>query len=177
MNTTEKKHSFRAQLSSFAGNNKNALVRYGLLILVFVVFTIATGGRMLALYSIRSIISQLTPLMIMCVGMLLLLVFTYAKLGGVAGAHQQLTDLFSKNVPAPKIAPRVTKKRPAGPACSKPMSPSRIAKPATAAPLAKMIVLKDTTPPWESAMKSPPIRLNAATSAIKSSPTNVLTAL
>lgn len=68
----------------------------------------------------------------------------------------RLTGLFSKNVPAPKIAPRVTKKRPADPACSKPMSPSRIAKPATAAPLAKMIARKDTTPPRASAMKSPP---------------------
>ena len=96
MNTTEKKHSFRAQLSSFAGNNKNALVRYGLLILVFVVFTIATGGRMLALYSIRSIISQLTPLMIMCVGMLF--VFSHGNIDVAEGAVIAICALMSITV-------------------------------------------------------------------------------
>lgn len=73
-----------AKVITFAKGNKNTLIRYGLLVLVFVVFASATGGRLLSSYSISSIISQITPLMILCVGMLF--VFSHGNIDIAEGA-------------------------------------------------------------------------------------------
>ena len=78
---------------SFARSNKNTLIRYGLLILVVIIFSAATGGRLFSSYSISSIISQLTPLMIMCVGMMF--VFSHGNLDIAEGAVIAICALMS----------------------------------------------------------------------------------
>ena len=77
----------------FAKVNKNSLIRYGLLILVVVVFAAATGGRILFKFSISSILSQLTPLIILCVGMTF--VFAHGNFDISSGAVLALSALIS----------------------------------------------------------------------------------
>ena len=77
----------------FAKVNKNSLIRYGLLILVVVVFAAATGGRILLKFSISSILSQLTPLIILCVGMTF--IFAHGNFDISSGAVLALSALIS----------------------------------------------------------------------------------
>ncbi len=81
---------------AFVKSNKNMFIRYGLLVLVVLVFSIATGGRLFSKYSINSIISQLTPLMIMCVGMLF--VFSHGNIDVAEGAVIAICALMSIEV-------------------------------------------------------------------------------
>lgn len=77
----------------FAKTNKNTLIRYGLLALVVIVFAAATGGRIFSGFSINSILSQLTPLIILCVGMTF--VFAHGNFDISAGAVLALSALIS----------------------------------------------------------------------------------
>lgn len=94
MEKTDKiKNEKLIKVLSFAKGNKNSLIRYGLLALVVIVFSAATGGRLFSSYSIGSIISQLTPLMIMCVGMLF--VFSHGNIDVAEGAVIAICALMS----------------------------------------------------------------------------------
>ena len=77
----------------FVKVNKNLFIRYGLLILVVVVFAAATGGRIFSKFSISSILSQLTPLMILCVGMTF--IFAHGNFDISSGAVLALSALVS----------------------------------------------------------------------------------
>ena len=85
-----------SKAGAFVKSNKNTLIRYGLLVLVIVVFSIATRGRLFKPYSVNSIISQLTPLMIMCVGMLF--VFSHGNIDVAEGAVIAMCSLVSIEV-------------------------------------------------------------------------------
>lgn len=78
---------------NFAKANKNGLIRYGLLILVVIIFAAATGGRLFSSFSINSILSQLTPLIILCVG--LTFIFAHGNFDISAGAVLALSALVS----------------------------------------------------------------------------------
>jgi len=82
-----------AKLFAFAKQNKNSLIRYGLLIAVIFVFSISTGGRIFSSFSVSSIISQLTPLMILCVGMTF--VFAHGNMDIAEGAVIAVCALVS----------------------------------------------------------------------------------
>lgn len=71
--------------------NKNTFIRYGLLVLVIIIFAAATGGRIFSSFSINSILSQLTPLIILCVGMTF--VFAHGNFDISAGAVLALSAL------------------------------------------------------------------------------------
>ncbi len=77
----------------FAKTNRNTLIRYGLLVLVIIVFAAATGGRIFSKFSVNSILSQLTPLIILCVGMTF--VFAHGNFDISAGAVLALSALVS----------------------------------------------------------------------------------
>ena len=92
----EMKLTGREKLNSvlhFAKTNKNSLIRYGLLVLVIIIFAIATSGRIFSSFSINSILSQLTPLIILCVGMVF--VFAHGNFDISAGAVLALSALIS----------------------------------------------------------------------------------
>ena len=77
----------------FAKTNRNTLIRYGLLVLVVIIFAAATGGRLFSSFSVNSILSQLTPLIILCVGMTF--VFAHGNFDISAGAVLALSALVS----------------------------------------------------------------------------------
>lgn len=92
----EKKSTDRNKLNTalhFVKVNKNTFIRYGLLILVVVVFAAATGGRIFSKFSISSILSQLTPLIILCVGMTF--IFAHGNFDISSGAVLALSALIS----------------------------------------------------------------------------------
>ncbi|MCH5152527.1 MAG: ABC transporter permease [Clostridiales bacterium] len=92
----EKKSTDRNKLNTalhFVKVNKNTFIRYGLLILVVVVFAAATGGRIFSKFSISSILSQLTPLIILCVGMTF--IFAHGNFDISSGAVLALSALVS----------------------------------------------------------------------------------
>lgn len=93
-NTVENKSASKWRtVLSFAKTNKNTLIRYGLLVLVVVIFAAATGGRIFSKYSTNSILSQLTPLIILCVGMIF--VFAHGNFDISSGAVLALSALVS----------------------------------------------------------------------------------
>lgn len=77
----------------FVKVNRNIFIRYGLLVLVVIIFAAATGGRLFSKFSINSILSQLTPLIILCVGMVF--VFAHGNFDISAGAVLALSALVS----------------------------------------------------------------------------------
>ena len=77
----------------FVKTNKNTFIRYGLLVLVIVIFAAATGGRIFSSFSINSILSQLTPLIILCVGMTF--IFAHGNFDISSGAVLALSALIS----------------------------------------------------------------------------------
>lgn len=92
----EMKSTGREKLNTvlhFAKTNRNTLIRYGLLVLIVVVFAAATGGRIFSSFSVNSILSQLTPLIILCVGMTF--VFAHGNFDISAGAVLALSALIS----------------------------------------------------------------------------------
>ena len=89
----KKKNAKLEKLSVFAKQNKNSLIRYGLLIAVLLVFSVSTNGRIFSKFSVSSIISQLTPLMIMCVG--LMFVFAHGNIDIAEGAVLAVCALTS----------------------------------------------------------------------------------
>ena len=89
----KKKNAKLEKLSVFAKQNKNSLIRYGLLIAVLLVFSVSTNGRIFSRFSVSSIISQLTPLMIMCVG--LMFVFAHGNIDIAEGAVLAVCALTS----------------------------------------------------------------------------------
>lgn len=92
----EMKSSNKEKLNAalhFVKVNKNSFIRYGLLVLVVVVFAAATGGVLLSSFSISSILSQLTPLIILCVGMTF--VFAHGNFDISSGAVLALSALIS----------------------------------------------------------------------------------
>ncbi len=91
MNSTNKEKL--STVLHFVKVNKNSFIRYGLLILVVIVFASATGGRIFSSFSINSILSQLTPLIILCVGMVF--VFAHGNFDISAGAVLALSALIS----------------------------------------------------------------------------------
>ncbi len=80
-------------VASFARQNKNTVIRYGLLVLVVAGFAAATGGNIFSSYSISAIISQLTPLIIMCTGMVF--VFAHGSIDVAEGAVMAVCALIS----------------------------------------------------------------------------------
>ena len=77
----------------FVKTNRNTFIRYGLLALVIIIFTTATGGMIFSSFSINSILSQLTPLIILCVGMTF--VFAHGNFDISAGAVLALNALVA----------------------------------------------------------------------------------
>jgi len=80
-------------LRAFVRRNKNSVIRYGLLILVVAVFGIATRGRLFSSFSISSLIGQIVPLVILCVG--LTFVFAHGNFDISVGAVLALNALVS----------------------------------------------------------------------------------
>ena len=93
MEKTEKKSSWLSSLGLSLKRNKNTVIRYGLLLLVVVIFGVATGGRLFSPFSISSLIGQIVPLMILCVG--LSFVFAHGNFDISAGAVLALNSLVS----------------------------------------------------------------------------------
>ena len=77
----------------FAKTNRSTVIRYGLLALVVIIFAAATGGRIFSSFSVNSILSQLTPLIILCVGMTF--IFAHGNLDISSGAVLALSALVS----------------------------------------------------------------------------------
>ncbi len=77
----------------FAKDNKNIFIRYGLLVAVIIIFAAATGGRIFTERSIKSILSQVTPLIILCVGMVF--VFAHGNFDISSGAVIALDALLA----------------------------------------------------------------------------------
>lgn len=77
----------------FLKSYKNLIMRYGLLLLVVIIFAIATGGNIFSKRSFNSILSQLTPLIILCVGMVF--IFAHGNFDISSGAVLALSSLVS----------------------------------------------------------------------------------
>ena len=88
-----KKKITGADVWKFAKAQKNSLIRYGAFALVLIVFAITTGGKLFSTYNIKSIISQVTPLLIMSVG--LIFVFAHGGMDISVGAVVGLCSLLS----------------------------------------------------------------------------------
>ncbi|MGM9552830.1 MAG: ABC transporter permease [Faecousia sp.] len=93
MENMEKKTPRLTSTGLFLKRNKNTVIRYGLLLLIVVIFGIATGGRLFSSFSISSLIGQIVPLMILCVG--LSFVFAHGNFDISAGAVLALNSLIS----------------------------------------------------------------------------------
>ena len=81
------------KLWHFAKGHKDSLIRYGGLILVLVVFAITTGGKLFSTYNMKTIVSQVTPLLIMSAG--LIFVFAHGGMDISVGAVVGLCSLCS----------------------------------------------------------------------------------
>lgn len=93
MESMEKEAQRLTSLGVFVKRNKNSVIRYGLLILVVAVFGAATGGRLFSSFSINSLIEQIVPLIILCVG--LTFVFAHGNFDISVGAVLALNALVS----------------------------------------------------------------------------------
>ena len=93
MENMEKKTPGLTSAGLFLKRNKNTVIRYGLLLFIVVIFGIATGGRLFSSFSISSLIGQIVPLMILCVG--LSFVFAHGNFDISAGAVLALNSLIS----------------------------------------------------------------------------------
>ena len=89
----EKRKFTGADVWQFAKSQKNSLIRYGAFVLVLIVFAITTGGKLFSAYNMKSIISQVTPLLIMSVG--LIFVFAHGGMDISVGAVVGLCSLLS----------------------------------------------------------------------------------
>lgn len=69
---------------SFIKKYKATFIQYGALILVLVVFAIITNGKLFSTYNIKTLISQITPLLIASVG--LVFIFTAGSVDVSSGA-------------------------------------------------------------------------------------------
>ncbi len=90
---TERRKITGADVWQFAKSQKNSLIRYGAFVLVLIVFAITTGGKLFSTYNMKSIISQVTPLLIMSVG--LIFVFAHGGMDISVGAVVGLCSLLS----------------------------------------------------------------------------------
>ncbi len=93
----------------FIRGNRNAIVCYGSLILVIALFTVLTEGKILSLYNLKSLVGQMSTLMIISVGMIFM--FGHGTVDITSGAVGGLCTLAitvvlnkTESVPAALIA-------------------------------------------------------------------------
>ncbi|MDR2888232.1 MAG: ABC transporter permease [Lachnospiraceae bacterium] len=78
-------------LPGFIRHNKNAIVRFGSLILVMVIFAIVTKGSIFSAYNLRSLVGQTCALLIISVGMIFM--FSHGAVDISSGAVAGLCSL------------------------------------------------------------------------------------
>lgn len=81
------------QMWDFCKKHKGVLIQYGCLILVVILFLIITKGQLFSAYNIKSLIGQVTPLLIMAIG--LIFIFAHAGMDISCGAVVGLNALVS----------------------------------------------------------------------------------
>lgn len=91
--TPKKRKISGADVWQFAKSQKNSLIRYGAFVLVLIVFAITTGGKLFSTYNLKTIVSQVTPLLIMSAG--LIFVFAHGGMDISVGAVVGLCSLLS----------------------------------------------------------------------------------
>ncbi len=83
----------KVKIGLFIKKQKSNIIQYGCLILVVILFSILTGGQLFSSYNIKSLIGQITPLLIMSVG--LIFIFAHAGMDISCGAVVGLNALIS----------------------------------------------------------------------------------
>ncbi len=73
--------------------DRNSLIRYGGLVIVLLIFAVSTNGRLFSAYNLKVLMSQITPLLIMSVGMVF--VFAHGGMDISVGAVSGLCSLVS----------------------------------------------------------------------------------
>ncbi len=89
----DKKNQKMLKIGAFCKKHKSVIIQYGCLILVVILFSIITKGQLFSAYNIKSLIGQVTPLLIMSIG--LLFIFAHAGMDISCGAVVGLNALLS----------------------------------------------------------------------------------
>ena len=74
-------------------SDRNSFIRYGGFAVVLLVFALSTGGRLFSSYNLKVLMSQITPLLIMSVGMVF--IFAHGGMDISVGAVSGLCSLVS----------------------------------------------------------------------------------
>lgn len=74
-------------------HDRNSFIRYGGFAVVLLVFALSTGGRLFSSYNLKVLMSQITPLLIMSVGMVF--IFAHGGMDISVGAVSGLCSLVS----------------------------------------------------------------------------------